>query len=195
MTDPFTQQPLRIGIVDIPFILRLQDLLWDAAKEKAEDPGVFFYDFGQHWGTEFYKELSERIGPAGHQSVSKPQDFLKDEFIEHLNSYLSYTGIGQFRITEGNKFYVINLKNSIDVGLDKPHAENMNVILSGFFGALFSAISSSKLKCTGLSVERSADRNRFALSTGLIIEDIKVRLRNGASEQNILAAYGNQHLE
>lgn len=195
LTDPFTQEPLRVGIVDMSFIMRLQSLLWEQNKDKTGDPKIFFYAFGKSWGSEFYKNLSERIRQAGLESISEPQDYLKDEFIEHLNSYLSYAGIGQFRITEGNKFYVINVKNSVEWALEKPNDEYMNSILSGFLAALFSAISQKKLFCTSLSNTRSPDRNRFALSNEDVIGEIEKQLRSGKTEKEILAAYGNQHIE
>jgi len=195
LTDPFTQQPLRVGIVDMPFIARLQDLLWKTNKDKTNDPKTFFYEFGKSWGTEFYKNLTERIQKTALESINKPQDYLKDEFVEHLNSYLSYAGIGQFRITEGNKFYVIELRNSVEWALDKTNGDHMNSILAGFLGALFSSISGKEIFCTSFSDTRSDDHNRFALSTKAIIGEIEDHLQNGKSEKEILAAYGNQHLE
>lgn len=144
LTDPFTQLPRRVGIVDMPFISRLQSLLWSENKDKAVDPKLFFYEFGKSWGLEFYKNLNERIQQLKSKSISKPQDYLKDEFIECLNNYLSYSGIGQFRITEGNKFYVIELKHSVEWALEKSDGGQMNRILAGFLSALFSSISEKK---------------------------------------------------
>lgn len=195
LTDPFTQLPRRVGIVDMPFISRLQSLLWAQNKDKAVDPKLFFYEFGRSWGFEFYKNLNERIQQIKSESIRKPQDYLKDEFIEYLNNYLSYSGIGQFRITEGNKFYVIELKHSVEWALEKIDGDHMNRILAGFLSALFSSISGKRLSCTGFTDTHSPERNRFALSTEDVIEEIEQHLQSGKTEKDILAAYGNQHLE
>ena len=195
LTDPFTQLPLRVGIADLTFMVRLQNLLHEELTDQSVHPENFFYEFGRNWGTEFYNHLADRIKQAGIESISQPQDYLKDEFIEHLNSYLSYTGFGQFRITEGNRFYIINLKNSVEFSLDEPHSAYMNSILCGFLGALFSSLSGKTISCAPLSVSRTADKNRFALSTEQIILEIKEHAASGKTEKEILAIYGNQHLE
>lgn len=195
LTDPFTQLPIRVGIADTAFVVRLQNLLHSELADTSVDPGTFFYEFGKSWGTAFYAHLTERIKQAGIESITQPQDYLKDEFIEHLNSHLSYTGIGQFRITEGNRFYIINLKNSVEFSLEEPHSTYMNSTLCGFFAALFSSLAGKELFCTPLSRTRTPDKNRFALSTEQVILEISEQTTSGKSEKEILALYGNQHLE
>lgn len=193
LADPFTRQPLRVGVVDMPFVARLTDLLWSAQTQPDKEPKTFFYDFGLSWGKEFYNNLSERIRKAAVESITKPQDYLKDEFTEYLNSYLSYAGVGQFRITEGNRFYVIELKNSVEYAIDKPYQDHWRYVISGFFAALFSSVAEKELFCIGLT--ESPDRNRFALSTSSVHGEIEEHLRKGKTEKEILAAYGNQHLD
>ena len=195
LTDPFTQLPVRVGIADLAFMIRLQNLLYTELAEKSADPGAFFYEFGKSWGMEFYDQLSERIKRAGIDSISQPQDFLKDEFIEHLNSYLSYSGMGQFRITEGNKFYIVNIKNSVEFSLDAPHSDYMNSTLCGFLAALFSSLAGREIFCSPLSGTKTPDRNRFALSTNQVIREITEHAASGKTEKEILALYGNQNLE
>ncbi len=193
VNDPFTQMPLRVGIADLSFLTALQDLL--IKESGSKETKEFFYAFGRCWGEEFYETLRMRLGQAKMESIGRPQDYLKDEFIEHLNSHLSYAGIGQFRITEGNKFYIINLKNAVECFIEKPNADHMNTMLCGFFAGLFSRISGKELACAALSKDRTAERNRFALSLPAVVGEIAELLNAGKSEKEVMTAFGNQHLE
>lgn len=187
INDSFTQTGCRVGIVDPSFLGALESALAPFITDRAEQE---FYRIGKNWGEEFYAALERRIAETKPEMIAKPQDYLKEEFVEHLNSYFSYTGMGQFRITEGNRFYVVDLKNAMDRGFE--HAQFFCRVFAGFFAGLFSRIAEKDLACIQLS--ESKEHHRFALSSDRTIQEIRERLAQGTPEKDILSQYSNQHL-
>ncbi len=187
INDSFTQTGCRVGIVDPSFLAALESALAPFITDRAERE---FYRIGKHWGEEFYTALQRRIAETKPEMIARPQDYLKEEFVEHLNSYFSYTGMGQFRITEGNHFYVVDLKNAMDRGFER--TQFICRMFAGFFAGLFSRIAEKDLACVQLS--ESKELHRFALSSDETIREIRDRLAQGTLEKDILSQYSNQHL-
>jgi hypothetical protein len=187
INDSFTQTSCRVGIVDLSFLGALESALAPLFADRADHE---FYMLGKNWGEEFYATLQRRIDATKPEMIAKPQDYLKEEFVEHLNSYFSYTGLGQFRITEGNQFYVIDLKNSMNRAFE--NAQFFSRVFAGFFAGLFSPIAGKELACIQLS--ESKEHYRFALSMNTVIEEIRNFAAQGLSEKDILSRYNNHHL-
>jgi predicted hydrocarbon binding protein len=193
--DPFTQTISRIGIVDPSFLRALIQALQLAHRtgDRGESD-TQFYELGLTWGYQFHEVLESRIKAAQLETVREAEDFLKEEFIEDLNSYFSYAGTGQFRITEGNKFYLIELKNSVFQSLDQAETNGMIAVMAGFFAGLFSRLAHKTLACTVLADDRETQSARYALSNETIVNEIRAALQSGQDEKAILTAYRNQHM-
>ncbi|MCK6542915.1 hypothetical protein L6Q79_09555 [bacterium] len=189
LSDFFTPTARRIGIADHDFFEALFSVF--SENSTPDQTRERFYQFGADWGNSFLERLKTQLAQAGGEHASEPQALLKDEFVEHLNSNFSYLGVGQFRILEGNKFYIIDLKNPW-----RPSDEHKQIYAStsfaGFFSTLFSGIAGRALSSTFLS--NTPEHWRFALSTTEVIEDIRTQINAGLTEADILTQYHNQHL-
>lgn len=189
LSDFFTPTARRIGIADHDFF----ESIFSVFSENATPEQIteHFYQFGLDWGSAFLDRLKTQLKQAAGEHASEPKGLLKDEFVEHLNSNFSYLGVGQFRILEGNKFYIIDLKNPW-----RPSDEHKQMYAStcfaGFFSSLFSGIAGRSLGSTLLS--NTTERWRFAISTTEVIEDIRTQINAGLTEADILTQYHNQHL-
>ncbi len=167
IADPFTDTPLRIAILDPELLASLAD-------------STAHFGLGQKWAESFYSQMIDKLS----NTDRSPRTFLKEEFIENLNGFFSYCGIAQFRILEGNQFYVIDLKNSF------PFREYD--IFAGFFSSLFSSVSDRLLSCIVMS--QNSERIRCCLSTPEVIKKIESALNSGETETTILERYQNLHL-
>lgn len=181
--DPFTATPDRLAIMDNELALGL-------LRATGSSDGEPMARFGDMWGQLFYEGLAASIESAKLETVRRPQDFLKEEFVEDFNAYFSYAGIGQFRIMEGNKFYAIDILNP--AFKDWPDTESsFKAILEGFFAGLFSRMAERPLYCLFLATDES--RWRFALSKEAIIEEIRSLLAAGKTYDEIVGKYRNEH--
>ncbi len=168
LADPFSETILPVNLLTIS--------LFDAFT------GSESMELGQIWGDVFYKSLEKKLKLQ--EPPLTPKELLKEEFIENLNSYLSYTGIGQFRISEGNRFYIIELKNPVSV--------RNSDMFSGFFKSLFSSLSERPLSVKPFSPNN--DTLRWYLTTEEGIAEIDDLRKSGASDEKILEVYQNTHL-
>lgn len=189
VSDFFTGTALRVGLADRYLLQAMLTVIpTETDTEKIYEE---FYDLGRSWGGRFYDTLQQRINANPPDSVRSPKDYFKDEFVEHLNGYFSYCGLGQFRIHEANHFYVIELKNPWHFPDDAGNAY-LIVLLAGFFAELFGRIGEQTLACTALSV--SDDAYRFAISRDAVIQEIRAMFAAGKQEEDVLTHFQNDHL-
>lgn len=191
MVDPFTQTLIRSGLADQYFLSAMYMALSESSKKDAVEGQLA--SIGNAWGKEFYLQLNNRIQENPSDNIHKPQDYLKDEFVEHLNSYFSYSGLGQFRITEGHKFYVISMNNPAILYIEK--SAIYIPLFAGFFSGLFSSVAAKELDCIPLTTANRQDQIHFALSIPAVINEIRTLQKSGKSEADILNQYNNQHLQ
>lgn len=190
MADPFTQALVRCGLADQYFLSALHTALSESSKKDSFENQLA--SIGKSWGKEFYIQLQDRIQQNPSDNIHKPQDYLKDEFVEHLNSCFSYSGLGQFRISEGHKFYVISLNNPAILYIEK--SAMYIPLFAGFFAGLFSSVAAKELDCAPLTTSNRQDQILFALSLPSVVGEIRELQKSGKSESDILSQYNNQHL-
>lgn len=180
--DPFTGSLLRLAIADHALVASMFKSL--GGNHEAHACGTL-------WGQLFYAVLASLIESAKMITVRTPRDFLKEEFVEHLNAQFSYAGLGQFRITEGNKYYMIDLHNPAPK--DWPDGpRTFQALMAGFFSELFSRLADKPLVC--LPLEGDGSRWRFALSRHDVIEEVRGMVDSGRSLPDIHRHYKNDHL-
>lgn len=189
--DAFTQTDLRHGLVDAAF---LNEWVRTLFSECSEDPDIYGYETGKKWGELYYQFLSGHLAQNPSENLSKPQDYLKDEVTEQINTNFSYMGFGQFRITEGNKFYTIELKNPFILIPELTDGKQMAETLSGFFASLFSLFSGKELECIPVPPEEQADTLRFTISIKSVTEELLSQILQGKTFRDIAEAYNNRHL-
>ena len=185
LTDPFTQQTRRLALADGTFLKVLFKKLGSSAAS---------YDYGVQWGRRVYADLTATLHEHPIASVSRPEEYLKDEFVEMLNSRMSYTGLGQFRITEGNHFYVVDLRNAIVCDLKDTAKTSFNMLMAGFLAGLLGKLAAKDLTCVPLSSDPSPEKNRFALCLSKDAEDLRKRVASGKSDADILSDFKNGHI-
>jgi len=190
LLDTFTATSERAILVDPGFLTSLfQAVLESYQAGQAPVPQSLFYDLGAHWGHEMFDTLESRLahktGPA-----TRLQDFIKDEFVEHLNNFFSYSGLGQFRITEGNRFYIIDLKSSPFESLEPGIRSLTNTMIAGLFSGLLSKIASSPFHVVPVKTD---DGVRFVLSTSAVIDEIRGQMDAGKTFSEIAQAFDNRH--
>lgn len=187
--DAFTQTDQRYGLVDAEFLNIWTIVLSETC---ADEPALYGYDSGKRWGESYYRFLEQHLPQQS--GLRSPQDFLKDDVIEHLNSNFSYMGLGQFRLTEGNKFYTIELKNPFITEPRLTDGKQMVETLSGFFASLFSLFSGKELECVPVPPEAKETDIRFLLSTPAIAGELLDLILKKKSFREIAELYHNQHL-
>ncbi len=189
--DAFTQTDQRHGLIDTAF---LNDWVRILVSECSEEPDTYGYETGKKWGELYYSFLFGHLTQNPSDNLAKPQDYLKDEVIENINTNFSTMGIGQFRITEGNKFYTIELKNPYISIPGLTDGKQMVETLSGFFAALFSLFSGKELECIPVPPDENADRICFTISKKEITEELLSMILSGKTFGEIAETYNNRHL-
>lgn len=190
LLDTFTQTLDRVVLVDPGFLTSVfQAILEHDRPNPASLPQNLFYDLGVHWGGKIYDELQQRLakskGPA-----PRLEDFIKDEFVENLNNFFSYSGLGQFRITEGNRFYMVDLKSSPFEALEPAIRSLADTMIAGFFSGLLSKIAAIPFHVVPVKTEAGI---RFILSTPAVIDEIRELLGSGKTFAEIAGQFDNHH--
>ena len=188
--DAFTQISQRHGLINADFL----NILSDIFLSETDNSDVAWYETGKIWGQEYYIFISAFISANPQSNLTKPQDCLKDDLIENLNANFSYMGAGQFRLIEGNKYYVIELKNPFLLHPQLNCRDNLIVMLAGFFSVLMSRFAEKSLDCIPFNPEEDADTLRFAISTEKVIAELLNLITAKKSFRDIAEIYHNQHL-
>lgn len=190
LLDTFTRTLDRAVLVDPGFLTSVfQALLEHAQSAPAGVPQNLFYDLGVHWGETVYDDLQQRLsktdGPA-----PRLEDFIKDEFVENLNNFFSYSGLGQFRITEGNRFYMVDLKSSPFETLDPAIRSLADTMIAGLFSGLLSKIAATVFHVVPVETDSGV---RFILSTSGVITEIRGLLDAGKTFAEVARQFDNHH--
>lgn len=188
--NAFTGFAERAMLVDPGFLTSLFQAV-------LEIPGLpkhgadMFYDFGISWARQMAAGIEAKIALSPTAPAHRLKDFIKDEFVEHLNHFFSYSGLGQFRITEANRYYVVDLRNSPFDQMDAAMRPATNALMSGFFAGLFSSVSGRELTVVPIFHESDV---RYLLTTDEFASQLRQHMTDQDSFADIAAAYDNPHL-
>lgn len=191
LQNSFTGTSIRTGIADAYLIRAMQTVINDYF---TPDSAGWWHRLGVSWAGMIYRQIETALLEQPREGVTKPQDILKEDFVETINRYFSFSGIGQFRITEGNRFYVIDIKNPFIFNIQVEEPTFFVSLLCGFFDGLFSELSGKSLQTILLSDASDKEKLRFAISTTEIIGELNKLKSQGKCEKEILEAYKNQHI-
>ncbi len=189
--DAFTQESNRHGIIDSDFLNTMSEVL---LKKTGDGSDIIWYETGKKWGEIYYESISSHCERDSQDTDLRPQDFLKDDVIENLNTNFSYMGIGQFRLIEGNKYYVIELKNPFFLSPSLTAQDNLIVMMAGFFAVWFSRFSEKTLECIPFNPGDQPDVLRFAISTETVIGELLNLVMQKKPFAEIAELYHNQHM-